>query len=292
MLRSSLGGKEIGDEYQSACIESWKKSGFRPISINSATELLPEYIATQCEVIRLGRDARSEYGKPVLFLKDFLEAISDVSDGVVAITNSDILIEFSPEQQRAIASLEEDECVVLKRRDVTSMESAEGEEYLFGYDFIAVHAGKVARINSGPMAIGIPWWDQFLPLFFMLTGQRHVDVGPGIFHLLHDDRWDWTNWIEIGSRFESILEESLRSEEISKREWSDYLAQIKRNRGESSLDIVGRIKRELKALLGLRSERGVIGRFHRLSETNIGTIDRWRAIHGSHDNSSNKETAV
>jgi len=276
MSRKTSEGDEIGSEYQAACIASWKESGFSPVTVNSNAEILSDQVTVKTSVVRLEQDASSIYGKPYPFMTDFFEAISKSSNGVVAFTNSDILIRLSSDQQLALTQLKEDECIILKRKDVASLTSTEGKEYRPGYDFFAVHASRLKDIQAGAMAIGIPWWDHFLPLHLMLSGLRHVNIGACIFHLEHEERWDQKNWISVGNEFETILQESLTERYAANHALETYFDRADRARSNKGVEIKTRVRRELNFLTGRKKRREDAFYLNRLSNANILTIDEWR----------------
>ena len=112
ITRLDKAGRNVGERYVEYCIESWRISGFNPISINSSSEGIPEYLEHQIENISVDHDAHAEYQKPVLYLNDFIDAILNNHEGVVAITKADIVLEFSGNDKKIIEGLNQNECII------------------------------------------------------------------------------------------------------------------------------------------------------------------------------------
>ena len=118
MVRFDPSGEEIGEAYQADCINSWAKSGFDPATINSAEEYLETGGAMDTlRRIVLTRDARDKTGRPLLYLRDFLNAIAEDRPGPVAIVNADIYLDIPEEFQKRLAELKPGEASFLHRVD-------------------------------------------------------------------------------------------------------------------------------------------------------------------------------
>jgi hypothetical protein len=105
--RQSKDGNDIGREYAIKCIQSWRNSGFDPISINAENEPMPQVIIDgKIKQVRLRRDATHEYGKPLINLDDFISTVCRTTDGPVALTNADILIRLQTSDRDLIENLD------------------------------------------------------------------------------------------------------------------------------------------------------------------------------------------
>ena len=92
MSRLDSAGREVGEEYQNACISSWHQLGLQVFSVNSNAELtrLPRLGGVQFSPV--DRDASALNGRPLVYVEDMLRVAREVSQGKVVITNSDILL--------------------------------------------------------------------------------------------------------------------------------------------------------------------------------------------------------
>lgn len=203
MSRINAAGEEFGLEYLKYCLDSWRDHGFEPVTVNSEVEVLKlpleEWGVRKIEV---SRNAAEDYGKPFVYLDDFYGKIAEDTDGVMVFANADIFLDFSEEQLASIRNLQPGEAIVLRRIDIDDLDRTNPEEYTGGYDFLAVHSTDLARFKSDLFALGVPWWDHFVPLIMRMTGMKSVLLEPsGIFHLRHEERWAGWMRVEVGNRF-------------------------------------------------------------------------------------------
>jgi hypothetical protein len=201
-------GSDVGKTYANDCAESWHKSGFRPFTVNATSEDVTA-IAEEMgvEQILLERSSLGIYGKPLIYLSDFLSSACKTTSGPVAITNADILIEIKKEDLSAIEGLTPGSYLAHKRIDIEDPGTRVGIECFQGYDFFVFHTEDLAKIRSTAFTFGMPWWDLFLPTAMRIRGHHPVQISqPSAFHLLHQERWDSKNWIDIGFRFLNEIE--------------------------------------------------------------------------------------
>src|SRR5271166_1159277 len=88
--RLDRGGAEIGSPYRRDCIESWKRAGFLPLSVNSSRERV---VADLCRTALVHRDASRVTGRPNVFVADLLSVACEHADGKpFVIVNSDLIM--------------------------------------------------------------------------------------------------------------------------------------------------------------------------------------------------------
>ncbi len=240
------------------CIDSWQKCGFRPITINAESEATSHIIPdSKIESIRLARSAEAKYGKPVLYLADFLSAICSEAEGPIAITNADILLHLKPSDYDLFKQIEPGSCFVSKRIDIEMPEVLSGSEFKHGYDFFVFHSADLRTIQAHSFALGMPWWDHFLPLAMYLKGCKSIRVSePFVYHLSHTEQWYMQHWIDIGNKF---FGELLEVEKVSTDLFQHYFNSINNH---------------LSVRQGEPGE-AEIQRLHRLGDVNVAWID-WR----------------
>lgn len=280
--RENPQGLQVGLQYQEKCIESWVRSGFQPKSINSLTEQgkAPNFpLVQQCW---LSRDAQSEHNKPVLYIKDFLKYISENSTGVVAITNSDIILDFTKQQLKKLSEIGKDECVILKRRNIGKIDDREGSEHITGYDFFAAHADAFSGFETEHLALGVPWWDHFLPIWLRFKGYRHVNIENCVYHLKHEEIWQEEELMGIGKGFENLLKNSLGEDIQDSEEFKEYLRDLSRVESLMHFPIIKRMRVKLALYRG-RGEKSFDQLYtYGLVKLNVRKIDNWRgSTHGA-----------
>jgi hypothetical protein len=275
MYRSNAQGQDISAAYIQRCAQSWRVSGFAPTTINAESEDIAG-LADQLDVrsLNIARDAAATYGKPVLFISDFINAITRATDGVFAITNADCMLEVCENDLALIKGLKRGECIVAKRVDVTDPEARQGDVFQFGYDFFAAHAQDLQDFVCDDMALGIPWWDHFLPLWLKARGVQAIEPEKDfVFHLLHDERWNHEVWLDLGERFDTLLTQSLVGAQIDGASVRPKI--IKRI---LELPPTVRIELALKRLSGAHGEQLMKLRLKKRSARNISEIDAWRLV--------------
>jgi hypothetical protein len=75
--RLDVKGAEIGQAYQLACIESWKRAGFGPVSVNWKNEPFKHAL----RMIPISRSASAVTGCPHVFFADLLAVASIEAQG-------------------------------------------------------------------------------------------------------------------------------------------------------------------------------------------------------------------
>lgn len=213
MTRISKGGVDVGQEYALQCIQSWRRYGFEPISVNAKSEAGLELLAIQnIKSVTVERDARAQCGKPLVFLGDLINVASAVTDGPVVITNADILLDMTEATRTMIASLKPGQCIVANRTDVKSMHNRKGRVYHTGYDFFAYHSADLGNFPPNEFIFGSPWWDHYLPIILFLRGLKPVTAADNFtYHLLHSERWNKNLFISLGNEFVTLLNNEIKS---------------------------------------------------------------------------------
>lgn len=278
MTRRNKHGEDIGQIYAAACLQSWQDSGFLPVRLNAAAEdlsalNLPAAIARRT----LTRDAGAVYGKPLPYFADIIAEMKRHGDGVVALTNADILLRLDAEDRRACRSLRPGQCIVSNRIDIDTPEDRTGEVFFHGFDFFALHTADLPDRLSDDLVFGLPWWDHFLPIWLYLSGLERMQIGTGaVLHLRHDERWDAAQWNALGECFLQILSSHLETRPVAADRRTAYFAQV-----QGSLRLVG-----LPALRGALRSLTRNGRalnrkrkLGRLSHVNERHLAEWNVPH-------------
>ncbi len=266
MKRISADGADIGSEYALACQRSWIQSGFEPISLNANDEIdeIPEDLKG-IKFISVDRTARATTGKPHVYLHDMLDAARRITDGLVAITNADIVLNLSAETQSRIRQIKPGECLIAKRIDLQSPDlKNSGTEYFHGYDFFVFHTGDLNRYTSRDFIFGAPWWDHFFPIHMIMNGIRVRKIREkSVFHLSHTERWNEDLWVQKGLLF---LSEILSSPHNARGEEPSF----------SSADYLERLSRIAATLRSQSSQSELHDSLNAISSANVRFIDEHR----------------
>lgn len=195
--RLDANGAEIGQAYQLYCIESWRRAGFEPVSVNSAKEAHPHGL----RVISVASDASAITGRPHVFLANLLAvAATEAQGSPFALINADLIL-TAPDISDRVAQLRPGEFIFSRRLDIGRLGQTVGTPYPHGYDFFAVHPNDIVDIPDIGMVFGAPWWDHFFPLLMFMRGCRIYQAEPLSLHLNHIDRYDSSLWTSLGPRF-------------------------------------------------------------------------------------------
>ena len=224
-----LRGIRIGDlaasSLQVAIIRSWHEAGYRPISVNTSSEIERhpglrsafEHLGVESVVVSPppGTSQRLRCS-----LIEFLGAIkSHAPDGPFAITNADIFISKPEDTASWVSHLACDEQLLGQRLDVDAHRDGHPRltPYLGGFDFFAMHRcslDAVMPLLSPSLEIGLPWWDHLLPLALLASSCRPRLVPSTAFrHHSHGDRWRAADYCRVGiaatRHFAAVLRGSL-----------------------------------------------------------------------------------
>jgi tetratricopeptide (TPR) repeat protein len=204
-IRRNDAGRESGEAYQAMCVQSWLDCGFSVVSVNEDSEI--RALAKRhphVTFVSAPRDARTISGRSNPFITDLLLAACAMPAATVGIINSDILLEPSPWWRSELPKAAASSTVIMRRYDATSLADSALIPMPWGFDafFMAKTAAQdVARL-SVPFAIGLPWWDIWLPVALAARGYvPRLLTQPHCLHLLHQQNYMNKAWRFLGSQF-------------------------------------------------------------------------------------------
>jgi hypothetical protein len=212
VLRRQQGGHDIGLAYQASCVRSWVAAGFKILSVNAPDEieqLAPRY--PEVEFVAAKRDVSAISGRKMPLIEDLLVALSHQAQPILGIINADLCLETGSNWAGAIAPAIMATLLVGHRVDVPSWPEAagagtvSGAPYQFGYDLFffekrALPAALTASAGGHRFAMGLPWWDLWLPLAFGLNGYRlALLTAPMAAHLTHPANYEIAVWERMGA---------------------------------------------------------------------------------------------
>ncbi len=216
--------------FQVDAMGSWTELGYPLYSFNSVEEreILEKQIPIP--IINVGRTAKEQFKKPLIFIDSFLEYFrNDPTLTHLIIVNSDIFLS-DPNRFKQIINSVEFDLIFGRRLDVDSLESTAGE--LFdGFDYFVLSKQAAALYPASKFCMGAPWWDHWMPLIQLAHGKRtYMCEEPIALHLKHEMKWGLDTQIPLA------------------KDLGDYMLQIfDKKRSEAGTDITK------NPLLGLSS---------------------------------------
>lgn len=199
IIATSLAPKNLDN--QRTAIDSWKRLGFKVVSINSVDEIrVLQSKFTDIEFITAKRDARRDWGKPYIYFDDFLSFFKTTDVRVCGIINSDI--HLKGESLKSIVKKEAADSFLFGcRLDVASLEAEDGRIFRDGFDYFFFDRKYLDIYPPDEFCLGLPWWDYWAVLVPLLQ-QVPVKklVAPVAHHITHPLNWDENNWKRLGCK--------------------------------------------------------------------------------------------
>lgn len=195
---TSVSPLERHSESQGRAFDSWKRFGFRVVSINTPSEVglladrypqIDEWIACSDEAVWGGRSSQK--------VRNLL-GVAVERDSPVFVINSDIEIAGS---QESLLRHWPDANVTLGIRWNYESDYGDAVEFEWGFDVIGVtpeHARKIPV--DFPYGIGQPVWDYAAPM--LMSSQFNVIHERLFFHRNHPLNWNDAAWSEGAKWFE------------------------------------------------------------------------------------------
>ena len=176
---------------QQLAIESWLQAGFEPVSLN-CTDECEQLLASfpQVEFRQVGRDARKEVGKPLVYIDDLLAAVISADEPVSGIVNSDIIFRSKGDLPTELSRITPGGLVYGCRLDVESATDKQGKIYDIGFDFFFLDKQTASLYPSSKLCMGSPMWDYWMPLINSKF-QRPTRFLRNIiaWHVIHEQAW-------------------------------------------------------------------------------------------------------
>lgn len=193
-------------DLQYKAVSSWREAGFEIISVNCEEEISQlngKFI--DVKFISVSRDARLEYGKPLVYIDDALAALTTTKASINGIINSDIVLR-APGLSEKLEDVIKGKCLFANRTDVYKIKETYGPHYKLGYDLFLFDPSLPIRIPTSNFCLGMPWWDYWLPVAAMLTGFLPVYIDSHIaFHQKHTTNWANDTFYDYGAQMRRLL---------------------------------------------------------------------------------------
>lgn len=187
--------------FQKQCIQSWIATGHKPISLNCERELVTVAPAfPEVEFHPAYRTTEPINGRPLVFISDLISLGLAQSRPRMAICNADVF--FDPPIPFADTISNDLPLVYSHRIDLESLGTAATGKVFYGIDYVNVTETFASGLPDSNFAMGLPWWDYWLPLEALRESHRPVSLlwnrSPLLKHLIHGDRWDPAALVYLG----------------------------------------------------------------------------------------------
>ncbi|WP_414464233.1 hypothetical protein [Hyphomicrobium sp. DY-1] len=191
-------GEELGTRYLASCIDSWRKNGFQPLSINRFDEVDAINRLALIDCLGVSNDEAYFPNRFGPSLGAILDTVSSAE--AVGIVNADIYMLSAEGCAEILAQQSQKSIVAARRMDVMDHGASRGNVFELGYDLVAFTPAKVPKTISNDrirrFQLGVPWWDYVFPYSCSEEVPAFRIKEPFLTHLLHSDRWNEDVWNE------------------------------------------------------------------------------------------------
>jgi hypothetical protein len=189
------------------------------ISVNPEDEC--EKVAAQhagISIIPARRDGRAEFGRPLVYMTDLLDAAGSAPTGSVALVNADVLFQGGRRTLERVAEIAGREFLFAHRYEVPTPSAETGWLYRRGFDFFAFPTRRSRDFDMSGFTMGVPWWDYWLPFAALAAGLPIGKLETNSFrHLTHTTKWDQAHWVaglrSITGKLSAYVAEAAESED-------------------------------------------------------------------------------
>jgi hypothetical protein len=202
-------GRNFGPAWLKLCINSWKASGFRPISLNSPAEIEGFWMLP----VEFQPVSRS---RPLI--SDLLDVAKKSGSRIAGIVNADCMtIPFLP-LATALENNLDDGVVIIERLNISQDDLRPTGQHCYGFDGFFFTVESLEKIEwSNDWKIGSVWWDYCFPLAFAAAGKKIRTLpSPGLIHLDHKKRWSRDEWRASMPNLINAIKESAELYELAK----------------------------------------------------------------------------
>lgn len=127
-------------------------------------------------------------------LSTIISAVKHIEADWYVLINSDICIRPDSDFGN---NLFRDSFLLGVRKDIYS-EDRGGDLFPWGYDVFAMRRRHLLMLdNRVDYAIGLPWWDFYVPLMMIKNGERIFVDKTSFLHRWHKTRYDYSKWVSL-----------------------------------------------------------------------------------------------
>ena len=134
IIATSIAPHELAN--QQKAVESWISQGFHVVSLNAFDEMeMLSPLFPNVNFVQVTRDARKQYGKPLVFFDDILAFFRQRTDRICGIMNSDVILNSQYSLSDFFCREAQNGLVFGSRIDVDNLASLQGKMYNGGFVF-------------------------------------------------------------------------------------------------------------------------------------------------------------
>ena len=178
---------------QPICLDSWKRTGLKIVSVNAGYEIaqLERSYPQVDRWIRCDQQGNA-YARPTQLINRLL-GVAVTMDSPILLINSDI--EIYGNQEVLTEKIKKRQCAIgIRHNYAMTQGTAEIEPY--GLDAVLIYPEQVVNVPEMQYAIGRPFWDYWLPWHLMHTGTTLEWIGePFFYHQSHPLNWTQEDWL-------------------------------------------------------------------------------------------------
>ncbi|MFT8321305.1 MAG: hypothetical protein ABF649_10395, partial [Bacillus sp. (in: firmicutes)] len=189
IITTSIGPGKV--EVQQNAIKTWVDAGFRVVSLNSAEEIntLKPYFPT-IEFQEISRNAQEKFGKPYIYIYDFMQYLSSTDYKVCGIVNSDIhFLEIKDNFMDFIYKESIGSLVYGHRMDVDNLNNLNGR-VSNGVDYFFFDRDLITIYEDDGLCMGQPAWDWWMVCVAAAAHKPNKRVLNTVaYHIDHPQTW-------------------------------------------------------------------------------------------------------
>lgn len=195
-------------------LSTWSDK-YEVFSINRKSEIEKiKNIYENIKFIEVEDDYENE-GKKLIKLNSILDSISNY-DGVVAIINSDIVLDTEKE-------INIDNRYLTNGIFIGTRYEIDGNKkypFIYGYDLFIFDSYYVNVFKNEKYVIGMPWWDYWMPITAIKHRLNVYHIKDEIiYHKTHKTNYNHETWLEFGKYlYQDVIKDTLYSDSSLKLE--------------------------------------------------------------------------
>jgi len=240
--RVSDGGRDISAEYARFCVATWVDSTDSVRSVNSYRECDLGIEDLKVNVLYCEHDFYESTGRPLIGLDDLLVQFEeDETFTHLVIVNADVYLDTARVLDQ-LRRMNKGFFISEPRVNTTTINFEPNSFYKHGFDLFVLTREQAAVLRGTQFAIGMPWWDHYIPVMLTLHGHRRLSsTGPSAFSLIHDERWVIDQWQHFGRLFVSEVLRRVSWGRMLRRSSRRYLVLLVAN--STALALAGTLAR-------------------------------------------------
>lgn len=190
LVATSIGPNRI--EIQKSAINTWLKAGLKVVSLNTKEEVgkLKPYFP-DIQFHEVNRNGKENYGKPYIYIYDFMRYLKSTDYKVVGIINSDI--HFKDLNQDILNLIYEealDSLVYGHRMDVNNVKDSYGT-FSYGVDYFFFDKNLIQIYEDDGLCMGRPAWDWWMVCVPASKNKKTKRIlNPIGYHVSHPQQWN------------------------------------------------------------------------------------------------------